>query len=308
MRGKWVAKAVLQKGISFLPDPQRANYLFQDRVTRSTILTDDVVQQRLGWAVMHLEAYDRNGGDRDAFTAVELGAGWYPIIPLALFLAGADEVHMVDLEDLTRPALVVQAIDHMVDLHGRGGLDALGTIDPARVDRLRSVRSAVLDDGHVVALQQLGLRITPMDARQLTLAQPPELIFSNTVFEHIPPDVLEGILARFGELAGPGTVMSHLIDHGDHYAYIDDTIDIHHFLRYSDRAWRIIDNDVQPMNRLRASQYVEMYRRLGLPLTEEHHRDCDPLTLVGIPLADRFRAMDPADVACAASHLVSRFD
>ena len=306
MKGKWAAKAAVQKAISFLPDPQRVNYLFQDRVTKSTTLTDAMVEQRLGWAVMHLEAFDRHGGSREGFRAVELGSGWYPIVPLALFLAGADEVAMVDLEDLTRPELVVQAIDQLVAAADDGRLVELGPIDPGRVDRLRALRPRVERD-HAAALAELGLRITPGDARELVLDVPPDLISSNTVFEHISPDVLEGILARFGAIAGPGTVMSHLVDHGDHYAYLDDTIDIHHFLRYSDRVWRLIDNDVQPMNRLRASEYVAMYHRLELPLTEEHHRDCDPMTLVGIPLADRFRAMDPADVACAASHLVTRF-
>jgi hypothetical protein len=128
------------------------------------------------------------------------------------------------------------------------------------------------------------------------------------VFEHIDPTVLEGILMRFGQIAGPNTIMSHLIDHGDHYAYIDDTIGVHHFLRYSDRMWRLIDNDLQPMNRLRASEYVEMYQRCGIPIVEEDHRGCDPLALVGEPLAPRFKAMDPADVACTSSLLVTRFD
>jgi hypothetical protein len=137
---------------------------------------------------------------------------------------------------------------------------------------------------------------------------PPHLISSNTVFEHIAPDVLEGILRRFAEIAGPGTVMSHLVDHGDHYAYVDDRVGIHHFLRYSDRAWRWIDNGVQPMNRLRASEYERLYERAGVPLTEVDHRGCDPLALVGEPLAPRFRAMDPADVACTSSLLVTRFD
>lgn len=307
MRGTWIAKAVIQKGISVLPDPQRVNYVFQHRVTRSTTLTSASVHQRVGWAAMHLDAFDRNGGRREGAVAVELGPGWYPIVPLCLYLAGADSVHMVDLEDLGRPELAVQAVDAMVRAYDQGELDALGPLDAARVDRLRELRHDVLPLGHVAALARIGLLVTPMDARELQLSPAPDLICSNTVLEHIPPDVLEPILARFGELAGPGTVMSHLVDHGDHYAYVDDSIDVYHFLRYSDRAWRWIDNDVQPMNRLRASEYVELYERAGVPVTEEHRRGDDPLALVGIPLAERFRAMDPADVACVASHLVSRF-
>ncbi len=308
MRGKWVAKAIVQKGISWLPDPQRANFWFQKHVTRSTTLTPWVLEQRLGWAQMHLDAFDRQGGDRAAMSAVELGSGWYPIVPLSLYLAGADEVRLVDLEDLGRPELAVQVVDALIAAHGRGDLDRLGPIDPERVTRLESIRDDVLDRGHVAALGSLGVLTTPGDARELELSGPPDLICSNTVLEHIHPEVLEGILARFGRLAGTGTVMSHLVDHGDHFAYIDDTIDVHHFLRYSDRAWRLIDNSVQPTNRLRASDYHDMYERLGLPITEEHLSGADPTALIGVPLAAGFKAMDPADVACTASHLVSRFE
>jgi len=119
--------------------------------------------------------------------------------------------------------------------------------------------------------------------------------------------VLEGILARFRDLAGPGTVMSHLVDHCDHYAYVDPGLSVYHFLRYTDRTWSIIDNSIQPMNRLRASEYRAIYERLGIELTEEHLTAADGRNLIGEPLAERFRRMDPDDVACTASWLLTRF-
>lgn len=307
MRGKWIAKAIVQKSISFLPDPQRANYFFQDRVTHGTTLSADTLDQSVGWAAMHLSALDRCGGRRQGATAVELGPGWYPVVPLCLFLAGFDTVHLVDLEDLGRPELAVQAIDGLLGAADRGGLVEIGSIESDRIERLRGAREVVVGQGHVEGLGELGLLVRPMDARRLELSGPPDLICSNTVLEHIRPDVLDGILVRFAELSGPETVMSHLVDHADHYAYVDDSIDVYHFLRYSDRIWGLIDNDVQPMNRLRASEYVDLYRRAGVAIHEEHRRGDDPMQLVGIPLADRFREMDPADVACLASHLVTCF-
>lgn len=308
MGWKWVAKAALQKGMSLAPHPQRINYVFQHHVTRATTLQPAFVQMRIEWSAMHLDALRRLGRAEPGFHAVELGSGWYPVVPLCYFLAGADRVSMCDLEDLGRPELAVQAVDALVDAHGRGELDGLGPIEQDRVDRLRAVRDRIAEVGHVDALASIGLHVTPGDARDLLVRQPPDLISSNTVFEHIPPEVLVGILERFGRISTTGTVMSHLIDLCDHYAYIDPGVSIYHFLRYSDRAWRLIDNQVQPMNRLRASEYLTLYERAGVPVTEEHLRDCDPLALVGQPLAPRFMTMDPADVACNASHLVTVFD
>lgn len=308
MGWKWVAKAALQKGMSLAPHPQRINYVFQHRVTRATTLRPAFVQMRIEWSAMHLDALRRLGRAEPGFHAVELGSGWYPIVPLCYFLAGADRVTMCDLEDLGRPELAVQAVDALVEAHGRGELDGLGPIDADRVDRLAAMRDRIAEVGHVDALASIGLHVTPGDARDLIVPRPPDLISSNTVFEHIPPEVLVGILERFGRISTTGSVMSHLIDLCDHYAYIDPGVSIYHFLRYSDRAWRLIDNQVQPMNRLRASEYLTLYERAGVPVTEEHLRDCDPLALVGQPLAPRFMAMDPADVACNASHLVTVFD
>lgn len=307
MGAKWVAKAVLQKGMSLAPHPQRINYVFQDKVTRSTTLGAEFLAMRIEWSGLHLDVLRRLGRAEPGFHAVELGSGWYPIVPLCYFLAGADRVALCDLEDLSRPELAVQAVDGLLAAHDRGQLAALGDLDPERVERLRAVRDRVLDAGHRAAFAELGLHITPGDARELTLPQPPDLISSNTVFEHIAPDVLEGILARFAEISTEGSVMSHLVDLCDHYAYIDPDVSVYHFLRYSDRAWRWIDNDVQPMNRLRASEYLALYERAGVPVTEEHLRGDDPLALVGEPLAPRFKAMDPADVATNATHLVTRF-
>jgi hypothetical protein len=306
---KWAVKAVIQKAISLLPDAQRANYLFQDRVTRSTTLKRTAYEQRLHWAGDHLAALRRLSPERSqGFTAVELGSGWYPIVPICLFLGGADRVWLVDLEDLGRDELAVQAVDAVLaSVEDGEAADALGPVDPERVDRLRAAGASIAGRGRHAALGDLGLRVSPGDARTFDAAEEPDLICSNTVLEHIPATVLEGILARFRDLAGPGTVMSHLVDHCDHYAYVDPGLSVYHFLRYTDRTWSIIDNSIQPMNRLRASEYRAIYERLGIELTEEHLTAADGRNLIGEPLAERFRRMDPDDVACTASWLLTRF-
>ncbi len=41
MISKWVLKAIVQKTISILPRPERANFLFQKYVTKGVHLTDE---------------------------------------------------------------------------------------------------------------------------------------------------------------------------------------------------------------------------------------------------------------------------
>ena len=307
MYGKWIAKAAVQKSISALPNPQRANYFFQRHITHSTTLAQGFLNQRIIWSRLHLEAFDRMGGERRDMVVAELGSGWYPILPLCYFLVGASTVWMLDLEDLTRPELVIQAVDGLLDASEDGRLDNLG-VDAERLERLRELAQRTHRNDGAITLGSLGIKALPGDARTIELPASPDLITSNTVLEHIDAISLEGILRRFAEIAHPGMVMSHLIDHCDHYAYTDSSLSVYHFLQYSDRAWRLIDNSVQPMNRLRASEYIAMYERVGIPVNEEVRHGCDPTALIGTPLSPRFRSMDPSDVSCTSSHIVTRFD
>lgn len=306
---RYVAKAGVQKGISVLPRSQRVNYLFQHHVRRSTVLAPSFLDKRIEFAGDHLGALRRLCPDTGpGFHAVELGTGWFPLVPLCLHVAGADRVTMLDLEDLGRDHMTRQAIEGVLAAHDSGALaERLGPVDEQRIEGLRTALADLDRMGRTAVLERLGLVLRTGDARTLELDRAPDLICSNTVLEHIDPDVLPGILDRFRDLAAPGTLMSNLVDMCDHYAYVDPDVSVYNFLRYSDRAWRLIDNSIQPMNRLRASQYEEMYEQLGIPVTEVHREGCDPLQLVGEPLAPRFKAMDPADVACTSIWFLTRF-
>jgi hypothetical protein len=306
---RWIAKAVTQKAISLLPHPQRVNFLFQDKVTRGTRLTPTYVGQQFDWVAMHVDALRRHGGHLEGARVVELGSGWFPFVPLALSMGGADRVTMVDLEDLGRPELLLRTVDEVIAAEADGRLRrAVGEIHADRLELLRASRRRLAAGAdRLGVMATMGLEVRAGDARQLVLDEPPDLICSNTVLEHIEPQVLEAILARFRDLARPGTVMSHLVDLCDHYAYVDPSVSVYQFLRFSDRAWRWIDNSVQPMNRLRASEYRAIYERLGIPVTEEHLTANDARELAGARLSPRFATMDPADVACTSTWLVTRF-
>lgn len=298
-----MAKAVVQKGISVLPHAQRFNRRFQALGGRLS-LSELTLRQRLEWAGRHLSTFDElgphAGGSRPAgFRAVELGSGWYPIVPLALFLGGAGEVLMCDLEDLSDTGMLTAAIDGVLAYADSGELaELVPGIVPERLELLRSVRDDVDRVGRFASLDRLGLRVSPGDIRALRPTDAPNLIVSNTVLEHIPPAVLVGILRTFTRIAGGGTVMSHLVDVCDHYVYVDGSLTPYHFLRFSERQWRWIDNSLQPMNRLRVQQYQDIYREAELEITRERRGEGVPADLKGVRLAPPFSLMDPRDVAC----------
>src|SRR5687768_18577204 len=98
----WIVKAVIQKTISFLPAGQRINYLFQKHITRGVSLSDEWFEDKLVHCNDHYSAFVRHGGKPEGFSVVELGTGWFPVVPLGLFLCGAGEVRSYDLTSLLR--------------------------------------------------------------------------------------------------------------------------------------------------------------------------------------------------------------
>ncbi len=102
--GSWLVKALAQRAIGALPNPHYWNELFQDRVTHSLELTEERFEAGLRNCRSHLEQLRRFGpaATSDGFSAFELGTGWFPTVPLGLFLCGAQEVWTWDVAPLLR--------------------------------------------------------------------------------------------------------------------------------------------------------------------------------------------------------------
>src|SRR4051794_17246285 len=100
---RWLAKAALQRAIGILPRKHFWNTQFQRYVTRSMGLTDARLEGRLSRAERHLASYRRfadGAQEQGPASALELGTGWYPIVPLALFLCGVGKVWTYDIAPL----------------------------------------------------------------------------------------------------------------------------------------------------------------------------------------------------------------
>ena len=300
---KGMLKAVVQKALSFLPQKHRLNYLFQKHITKGVQLSDVYFEDRLVHAFHHLEAYRRYKGDLRGASVLELGTGWYPVVPVFFFLAGADRVQSIDISPLTDREKVLATLRRYQAVGSRE-LPGL----PERWAMLERILEAPADFSREALLKTLHLQCLVTDARRLPL--PPagvDLITSNNTFEHIYPEVLRGILQEFKRIAKPDALMSHFVDMSDHFAHLDDGISIYHFLRFSDRAWQWIDNSIQPQNRWRITHYRALYRRLGIPITEEQNRPGDLEALRREPLAPAFADLPEADLAVSHSYLISWF-
>ncbi|HMQ90984.1 MAG TPA: class I SAM-dependent methyltransferase, partial [Flavilitoribacter sp.] len=119
------------------------------------------------------------------------------------------------------------------------------------------------------------------------------------------PPILEKILAEMWRVLQPGGMMSHFIDMSDHFAHMDPSITIYNYLQYSERAWGIIDNTIQPQNRWRLPQYRTLYRALEIPYAEEKLRPGDVDAVRAMKLAPPYDAMPAEEVAISHGYMVS---
>ncbi|WP_116107704.1 class I SAM-dependent methyltransferase [Lewinella sp. IMCC34191] len=304
---KWVLKAVVQKAISYLPYKERINFFFQKYVTKGVELDDEHFGYKLEAARDHLRFYNKYATVPMAeATALELGTGWYPIVPTLLYLAGFDRVVSVDIRSWMTVDRQLIALRRILAYHADGRLARF--VPDIRPDRLANLQRLSVDPPADIAAFNAAIHLDAriMDARQLAFDDDTfDLICSNNTFEHVYPDVLRGILLEFKRVWKSGGVMSHFVDLSDHFAHMDDRITIYNFLRFSAKEWARIDNDIQPQNRLRWPDYVHMYRDVGLPIREEEVRTGDQTALSRVPVHPEFAHLSPEALAISHGYLIS---
>src|SRR3954464_15279726 len=100
----WLIKSAIHRGISLLPASQKWNEWFQEHVTKSLNLGPGAFEARLNACRQYLDDFlELQPQCADSFTALELGTGWYPTVPIGLYLCGASEIWSYDIDALLRP-------------------------------------------------------------------------------------------------------------------------------------------------------------------------------------------------------------
>ena len=288
---RWLAKAFLQKGLSVLPQAERANYLLQRHVTRSLPGPEAGFGRRFERAARHVEAYAEHGPERALGEAVfyEFGAGWDLAVPLSLWALGVERQVLVDRRPNVRAELVNTSIERLGRLAVEHGLRSPG--------------------GPIVTVEELeprfGIRyVAPLDARATGLpAGSVDFVTSTSTLEHIPQGDLVPLLAECRRLLGSDGAVSSRIDLSDHFSHFDHSLSPYNFLRYSDRTWSLVNSDLLHQNRLRRPDYVSAFERAGLTVVGE--RPWRPNVPLPEDLDPRFRDYDPEDLAVARLRIVA---
>jgi len=301
---KWVLKALIQKFISFLPGSNKINYWFQKYITKGVQLSDEYFSDKLVHAHDHLRFYSE-ASRKENFSSLEIGTGWYPVVPICMYLAGAGKVVSIDLSRLLNEEAFKETILKFKTWQKEGKLKKF---EPyfleSRIVQLELLDPQNLDLEALLVAFNMDYRVG--DARNLEDDKSSfDLIHSNNVFEHIYPQVLKEILLEFKRVLHPKGMMSHFIDMSDHFAHLDGSITIYNFLRFSESAWQRIDNSVQPQNRWRLADYHKLYQELELEIIKEETRPGDADLVAQLKLAKPYSERKAEDLAISHVHLVN---
>lgn len=268
----WRFKGFIQKALGLLPGGTELHYILQRRYgglrnfdTECDIKVED-------WRLMmgHLNSV---GIALPGARLLEMGTGWYPTFPFCLFLGGAARVDTVDLKPHLRTDLTRMCAARL-GAHTSVIADSSGCRESDVAARQRALVVA-LDRGASIESATDGVVIyrAPCDASNTELKGATlDVVFSNSVLEHVPGPVIEACLVESRRILRSRGVIFHSVNCGDHYAYVDRTIDQLHYLAYSERAWEFWNNAFLYQNRLRAIDFTRMVEKAGFALEVDTSR------------------------------------
>jgi SAM-dependent methyltransferase len=302
----WRVKGVVQGVLSMVPGGRIINNCLQ--VTLGSLRDFDAnVDAKVTADWLTLAAHMQELGVRPQnLDYVEVGTGWYPALPICFWLAGARSCRTFD---------VTRHLNHKMTFRMLGRLEFyLPAIAKASFRPLAEVQAAYASLRNANTTEEL-LRVArieyraPHDAADSGLPESSaDVVFSNSVLEHVPADAILQIMRETRRILRSGGLAIHSANCGDHYAYFDRSITAANYLTYRERQWSKWNNSLLYQNRLRPSDFIDLAEQSGLRIVL-HKSKPNPHLLQVLPtltIAPEFRRYPPEQLASTSVDFVAQ--
>ena len=285
----WRVKAVMQKALSALPLGTSLNDALQRNCGGLRNFAGHVASKVVDdWVPLCHRIFDVEKNFQDS-VMVEIGTGWHPCLPVCFHLAGAGRCITFDLRRCLSSRLsfrMLQALKPHLPLIAETAGIAL-----ADVERRYRVLCAAESIDDLLCRARIDYR-APADATATALpAASVDIVFSNSVLEHVSLDALRGMMAESERILRPNGIAVHAVNCGDHYAYFDRSITQANYLQFTDREWQRWNTPLQYQNRLRPIDFLRSAEHAGLQIVRSWSRPRPEIVsqLRGMPIAAEFR-------------------
>ena len=304
----WRVKALIQNTVSILPGALSLNiyYYIQKKFGGlKNFKYDDALKA----GVIIWKKILEQGGSPKGKVFFELGTGRAPMLPLSLWLMGADKVITVDLNNYLKPEIFYSCITSFLNQYERTHDLFDGYIIKERLDVLREIRNNEFD------MASIGIIYKPnQDAADVDLpAQSIDYYISYNVLEHIPEQTIKNIFNEGTRLLCNDGFFVHKIDYSDHFSHSDKSISAINFLQYSDFSWSFYaSKKFMFMNRLRHDDFLEIFSEcsqdvLSVEIEEDKNIDLI-LSDNDISLAKRFIGKEKKIICITGAWMVTKCD
>jgi SAM-dependent methyltransferase len=293
----WRIKGLVKKSLDFIPTGVRANRVLQGMFGALKNVEGEVDIKIVDDWMVFASHLNELGVNPEGLIFFEIGTGWYPTLPICFSLVGAKVVHTYDLSshlDFDLTFRMLRRVEH----HLPAMAVAIGK--PLQVLRSRYAQLC-----QAQTLPELLARAAidyhaPSDAARSGLPDDSvDLIFSNSVLEHIPSNLLPSIMQECHRVLRPTGYAIHSVCCTDHYYFFDKNISRINYIRYSSRHWRLWNNGINYQNRLRPRDFVNLSEAAGLVTVFRKSRP-RPEVLEALPLmsiAPEFQHYPPEELA-----------
>src|SRR3990172_1295315 len=249
----WLFKSAVHRILSLMPASRWLNELFQTHISHSLDFGQEQLRDRLNHCHLFLEHLRKNDINAKGLHILELGTGWYPILPLGFYLSGADEIWTFDIKPLLKSARLLNLIRLIREADTDGSLHKmLPEVQPARVtDLLRAEKDSANTPPDQI-LERFGIHLLVGDARSTgLLPETIDLFFSYSVLEYISSSGLIELYKEFARIATSNAISIHYVNCGDQYSIFDKTITPYNFMRFTKYQWRWLNSALNPLTRMR---------------------------------------------------------
>jgi SAM-dependent methyltransferase len=237
---------------------------------------------------------------------MEIGTGWHPALPFCFVLAGADSITTFDIVRLLGETVTFRLLDSL-EKHVPKIADLAGEISAIVHARLLELRRSE-NLGELLTKSRIEY-FAPADGRTTGLEpNSVDLVYSNSVLEHVPRDVIRDLMKESFRVLKPGGLVMHNIACNDHYAFFDKSISFVNFLQYEEREWRLWNNPIQYQNRLRAPEFVDLGIAAGFEVISKktHVRPGTLEALANMRVAPQFDRFSRDELAATTVDLIGR--
>lgn len=258
----WRVKGLIQKVLGAIPGGEWINDSLQKTVGDLSQFENNIdakVRKDWGPLVSHMR---ETGLQPEGLEYVEVGTGWYPTLPFCYALAGARLCHTYDITRHLNEKLTFRVLQTL-ERH----LPLIASASGRPFEQVQKTYTSLRGCSTLAQLLQgAGIDyVAPGDAARTGLpAQSVDVVYSNSVLEHIPGAVILGILKEARRILKPTGATVHSVACNDHYAHFDRSITFINYLQYTESEWGVWNTKFLYQNRLRPQDFLRLVEEAGL--------------------------------------------